>query len=172
MSKIRLITLDLDNTLWDVDSIIIKAEQDMVQWLTDHVPDSLVHYHPDSLTDIRDAVYAAHQQQGHDLSFMRKQVLFEVMRRTGLNDGQARAMAERAFDVFFEGRNRVVFFPGALEMLGTLCELYPVYALTNGNANIDKIPSLRAAFRSAGSPRACSTSGANTTVLAPAISSE
>ena len=26
MSTIKLITLDLDNTLWDVDSIIVKAE--------------------------------------------------------------------------------------------------------------------------------------------------
>jgi HAD superfamily hydrolase (TIGR01509 family) len=138
MSRIRLITLDLDNTLWDVDSIIIKAEQELVQWLTDHVPDSLVHYHPDNLNEIRTAVFAAHQHQAHDLSFMRTQVLFEVMQRTGLNVAEARRMAEQAFDVFFEGRNRVVFFPGALEMLGTVSERFPIYALTNGNANIDK----------------------------------
>ena len=138
MSMIKLITLDLDNTLWDVDSIIIKAEQDLVQWLTDHVPDSLPYYQPDSLNEIRSAVFAAHQSQAHDLSFMRKQVLYEVMRRTGLRDTEARPVAEQAFEVFFEGRNRVVFFPGALEMLGTLSEKFPIYALTNGNANIDK----------------------------------
>lgn len=138
MSKIRLITLDLDNTLWDVNSILIKAEQDLLQWLTDHVPDSLAHYHLDSLNEIRNAVFAAHQHQAHDLSFMRTQILFEVLRRTGLSEAEARSVAMQAFDVFFEGRNRVVFFPGALEMLGTLREQFPIYALTNGNANIDK----------------------------------
>jgi putative hydrolase of the HAD superfamily len=121
-----------------VDSIIIKAEQDMVQWLGDHVPDSLEYYQGDSLNQIRAQVFADYQQHSHDLSFMRRQVLFEVLRRTGLGEVEARSYAEQAFDVFFEGRNRVVFFPGALDMLEDLSGRFRIYALTNGNANIEK----------------------------------
>ena len=138
VSKIRLITLDLDNTLWDVDSIIIKAEKAMVQWLTEHVPEAMAHYQRDNLMQIRARVLADFKDKAHDLSFMRTQVLFEVMQHAGLNDKQAREMAQRAFDVFFEGRNQVVFFPGAIEMLGALSERFPLYALTNGNANVEK----------------------------------
>ncbi len=138
MSRIKLITLDLDNTLWDVERIIVKAEQSLVQWLGEHVPDSLTHYQRDRLAEIRAEVIARYGDKSHDLSFMRTQILYEVMRRTGLNERDARRMAIRAFDVFFEGRNQVVFFPGAIEMLGELSERYPVYALTNGNANIEK----------------------------------
>ena len=137
MSRLQLITLDLDNTLWDVDSIIVKAEQGMVQWLGEHVPDSLEHYQGDSLNQIRGEVFAKHQHQSHDLSFMRTQVLFEVIRRTGMTDAEARRHAQQAFDVFFEGRNRVVFFPGALDMLEDLSARFRIYALTNGNANIE-----------------------------------
>lgn len=138
MSKIRLITLDLDNTLWDVERIIIKAEQSMVQWLTEHVPESMAHYQRENLMQIRARVLADFKDKAHDLSFMRTQVLFEVMQHAGLNEKQAREMAQRAFDVFFEGRNQVVFFPGAIEMLGALSERFPLYALTNGNASIEK----------------------------------
>lgn len=138
MSKIKLITLDLDNTLWDVDSIIVKAEQELVAWLKAHVPDSLTHYQGDSLNEIRAQVFAAHEHLSHDLSFMRTQVLFEVMRRTGLSPAEARQRAEQAFEVFFEGRNRVVLFNGAQDMLASLSERFTVYALTNGNANIER----------------------------------
>jgi len=138
MSKIRLITLDLDNTLWDVNSIIIKAEKAMVQWLTEHVPESLAHYQRDNLMQIRAQVLADFKDKAHDLSFMRTQVLYGVMQHAGLNDKQAQEMARRAFEVFFEGRNQVVFFPGAVDMLGALSERFLLYALTNGNANIEK----------------------------------
>ena len=138
MGKIKLVTLDLDNTLWDVDSIIIEAEKNLIQWLGDHVPDSLAHYQAEALADIRAEVTTAHSDQSHDLSFLRTQILVEVMKRTGLNDSEANLRARQAFDVFFEGRNRVVLFPGAEDMLQHLSDKYLLYALTNGNANIDK----------------------------------
>jgi putative hydrolase of the HAD superfamily len=138
MNRIHLITLDLDNTLWDVDSIIIKAEQDMVGWLADHVPECLEHYQGDSLNEVRQQVFARYQDRSHDLSFMRTQVLYEVIRRAGVAPPEARTYAEQAFDVFFEGRNRVEFFPGALDMLEDLSSRFRIYALTNGNAHIEK----------------------------------
>ncbi len=138
MSSIKLITLDLDNTLWDVDSIIIKAEAMLKAWLLENVPDSLAHYQPDNLNRLRQEVFARHTQQSHDLSFMRTQILFEIMRQTGLSDADARLQAKAAFDVFFEGRNQVVLFEGALEMLQSLSREFDIIALTNGNANINK----------------------------------
>jgi putative hydrolase of the HAD superfamily len=137
MSRIKLITLDLDNTLWDVDSIIVKAEADMVHWLQDHVPGSLAHYQGDALMDIRAQVFTEFQHKNHDLSFMRIQVLYEVIKRTGVTTSEARRHAQSAFDVFFAGRNRVEFFPGALDMLDALSGRFLIYALTNGNADIE-----------------------------------
>ena len=48
-------------------------------------------------------------------------------------------MASSAFNTFFEFRNKVVFFEGAIEVLTTLSEKYNVYALTNGNADVKMI---------------------------------
>ncbi len=135
---IRLVTLDLDNTLWDVDSIIRQAEADLRAWLADHAPTSLAHYQPDTLATLREGVVAANPERRHDLSFMRTAVLEAVMVRAGYGAREAAQQARRAFDVFFEGRNRVVFFPGALSMLEALQRDYRLVALTNGNADVHR----------------------------------
>ncbi len=135
---IKLITFDLDNTLWDVDSVIRAAEKDMVAWLEANVPESLDHYHVDNLMTLRQAVAKQFPDKVHDLSHMRRQVLFEVMKLTGLNARDAKKHAHLAFDVFFEGRNRVSFFPGAIETLERLASEFTLFALTNGNADIEK----------------------------------
>ena len=36
---IKLLTFDLDNTLWSVDPIIIRAENAMMEWLYEHYPE-------------------------------------------------------------------------------------------------------------------------------------
>ena len=36
MNSLKLVTLDLDNTLWDVEKTIRAAEQELVQWLAQH----------------------------------------------------------------------------------------------------------------------------------------
>lgn len=135
---IKLVTFDLDNTLWDVDTIIRQAERDMVNWLRDNVPESLEHYHPEQLAVLRERVAGQFPDKIHDLSHMRREVLFEVMRLAGLDRTDARRQSHGAFDVFFEGRNSVSFFPGALDTLEALAGRFTLMALTNGNADISK----------------------------------
>ena len=36
---IKVITFDLDNTLWDVEPVILNAERKMRTWLHDEVPE-------------------------------------------------------------------------------------------------------------------------------------
>jgi len=136
--NVQLITLDLDNTLWDVDRVIIAAEKEMRAWLEQNVAKSLAIYESDVLPEIRQDVMATYANQVHDLSFMRTQVLVEVMRRAGLGQQAAIDAAQQAFEVFYAGRNRVILFPGALEMLADLSRRFQLYALTNGNADIHR----------------------------------
>ena len=150
--EVELITFDLDNTLWDVDTIIIRAETTMREWMGAEAPSALEVYTSDALHDIRASVFARHAHMRHDLTHMRIEVLNEVMLRAGHNQAQARALAEAAFDVFFVGRNTVEFFPHALNTLATLAERCQLYALTNGNADIERAglgPYFAGAFSSA-----------------------
>ncbi|NKC00549.1 MAG: HAD-IA family hydrolase [Pseudomonadales bacterium] len=135
---IQLLTLDLDNTLWDVDKIIIRAEKEMRQWLADAAPQSLDHYNQENLPSFRQQVVDRFPDKVHDLSFMRIEVLTLVMEAAGYEAQRSRDLADAAFDVFFQGRNRVEFFPGAVESLTELSARYTIIALTNGNADIER----------------------------------
>jgi putative hydrolase of the HAD superfamily len=48
-------------------------------------------------------------------------------------------LAESAFDVFFDERNRVTLYEDALLALQFLSARFPVVALSNGNADIERI---------------------------------
>ena len=136
--SIQLITFDLDNTLWDVDTVIVKAESKMREWMRTHVPESLKYYSQEFLPDLRQRVVSENPEKRFDLTFMRLEILFKVMQLCGQPDDMAKLNAERAFDIFFEFRNQVNFFSGAISMLEGLQDKYIIYALTNGNADIEK----------------------------------
>lgn len=138
-TQIELVTFDLDNTLWDVSQTIVRAEQSLRQWMQENTADALTVYTSDAIGNIRERVLEQHSDKRHDLSFLRTQVLYECMLASGLASKDAVNAASRAFDVFFVGRNEVVFYDGALEVLADLSQRYRLFALTNGNANIDRV---------------------------------
>lgn len=138
MPDIKLITFDLDNTLWDVDKVIVRAETKMREWMKEYAPESLNYYTNDYLIEMRQRIANENPSKRFDLSFMRLAILSEVMGLSGMDVKQAKRTAQNAFAVFFEARNEVSFFPGAIEMLSKIKGHYLIYALTNGNADIEK----------------------------------
>lgn len=139
MAEIRLITFDLDNTLWDVGTVIRHAEQEMWDWLDEVVPEYREVMTQDVLGELRTRVVRDQPELGHDVSALREAVLYEGMRRSGMKERQARDHAQSAFLVFFEARQQVVFYEQALETLESLAGDYQLAALTNGNAHVEKI---------------------------------
>jgi putative hydrolase of the HAD superfamily len=138
-TQIELVTFDLDNTLWDVSQTIVRAEQSLRQWMQANTADALTVYTSNGIGDIRQRVLDQYPDKHHDLSFLRTQILYECMLASGLAKQDAASAASRAFDVFFVGRNEVVFYDGALDVLANLSQRYRLFALTNGNANIDRV---------------------------------
>ncbi len=139
MADIRLVTFDLDNTLWDVGTVIRHAENAMAVWLDEAVPGYRPLMTPETIQEIRQALVDAEPTLGHDVSRLREAVLQAGMRRLGMTEAAAREQARAAFLVFFEARQQVVFFEHALETLARLAERYQLAALTNGNAHIGRI---------------------------------
>lgn len=137
--NIKLVSFDLDNTLWDVTKTIIRAEQSLRSWMQKNTSEALVIYASEQVESIRKSVLTNYAEKRHDLSFMRIQVLYECMRSAGMSEANALQMSEDAFEVFFTGRNQVAFFDDAVQVLETLSKSYRVFALTNGNANIDRV---------------------------------
>ena len=139
MDPVRVVTFDLDNTLWDVGEVMRRAEQQMRSWLDIEAPEYSEQFDQEAIFLLRKQIVAADPALRHDLSALREEVLFQAISHCGYAPTAARVLAKNAFLRFFEARHDVVYFNGALEVLETLAAHYQLGALTNGNANVEKL---------------------------------
>jgi putative hydrolase of the HAD superfamily len=129
------LTLDLDDTLWPIWPTIVRAESVLHEWLSAHAPATAARFDRAGLRSVRDAVAQENPQWLHDLSAIRS----ESLRRALLLAGDDPALAEAAFKVFFDARQKVELYDDALAALQRLSQRFPLMALTNGNADLDRI---------------------------------
>ena len=136
LSRIRAITLDLDDTLWPVWPTIARAEAQLQAWLAEHAPAThALAAQPGLVRSIRAQVQAEHVALAHDMSALRH----EAIRRTLLHAGDNPALADGAFEVFYAERQRVDLFDDALPALEYLSSRFPLVALSNGNADVERV---------------------------------
>ncbi len=136
---IRLITLDLDNTLWDIEKTMQRAEKELRVHLKTVSDKAFDIYCSETASEIRNHLLRVQPELRSNLTEFRKLLLGEIFFRAGNSIQDSKILADSAFDTFFKFRNRVVFFEGAVDVLTALSEKYKVYALTNGNADIKMI---------------------------------
>ena len=136
---IHLITLDLDNTLWDIEKTMVRAEKELRMHLKSVSEKAFDIYCSETTSEIRNRLLREQPRLRSNLTEFRKVLLGEIFFRAGNSIQDSKILASSAFDTFFEFRNNVVFFEGAINVLIALSEKYNVYALTNGNADVKMI---------------------------------
>lgn len=133
VSRIRAITLDLDDTLWPIWPTIARAEEVLLQWLQQHAPATAALFGDTAaLRAIRDQMVGLRPDLQHDLSALRRESIRAALSQAGDDPG----LAEPAFDRFFAERQRVQLFDDAHDTLAFLASRYPVAAVSNGNADV------------------------------------
>ncbi|MGB5624815.1 MAG: HAD family hydrolase [Woeseiaceae bacterium] len=135
MNDIRTITLDLDDTLWAIHPVIRRAEERLYAWIGENYPRITEQFEPADIWEMRSEVIAEHSERAHDLTFLRRTVLSRIGQVAGYDD----SYVDDAFAVFDEARNNVTLFPEARPALVSLRERFVLIAVTNGNANLEKI---------------------------------
>ncbi len=137
---IQLITLDLDNTLWDVYPVLRQAEGVYQDWLRRQHPDLLPYYRLSDAQAARAALLEADPQLKGFPTRLRKQVMRHLFEEALHSDPQRlHEVVEDGFVVFHEARNTIDLFPeteGVLRQLSALC---PLIAISNGNADVHKV---------------------------------
>ncbi len=136
---LKLITFDLDNTLWHTDPVIVKADQVQWQSILTLCPEAETLYTANTLKQLTAGVAAEKPELKHKLSLLRQEILFRFFIQCGFNKAQAEQYSQQVFADFLHARNQVELFPGALELLQNLQSKYQVIALSNGNADLTKI---------------------------------
>jgi HAD superfamily hydrolase (TIGR01509 family) len=135
---IKVVTFDLDNTLWDVEPTLLAAEEEQRQWLLEHRPGAIDALDHEALWEFKKQVWRKHPELVHHVSAIRIQMLYELQRAAGYDEATSREGAEAAFAVFLRRRHAVVLYEEALGVLRSLARHYTLGALTNGNADIYK----------------------------------
>ncbi len=135
MLDIRAVCFDLDNTLWDIWPVIVRAEQAVIDFLALHYPKAVIGETIETLRAAREEVARRHPQKQHDFSFLRQQAL----REHSVRCGYAEQMAREAFDVFLSARNQVELYEEVPLSLQRLQQRYRLFTASNGNADLSRI---------------------------------
>ena len=146
---LQALTLDLDDTLWPVWPTIRRAEAAMQAWLQQQAPATVAMHDAAAMRGLRAAVAQDRPDWAHDLSALRR----ETIRRALAAAGDDPALAVPAFEVFFAERQRVDLYDDVLPALARLAARWPIVALSNGNADVHRVPSLGRHFHAAVSAR-------------------
>lgn len=134
--KIKAISLDLDDTLWPVWPTIERAEKALHDWLGQHAPKTAELFSSaTALREIRNSMTAQRPDLASDLSALRRESIRLALSRAG----DAPQLAEPAFEVFFAERQRVDLYDDAPAALAFLGSRYPLVALSNGNADVQRV---------------------------------
>lgn len=132
--RITTVTLDLDDTLWAIGPVIERAEKRLADWLTERYPPLAGAYVRERVLDIRARIVEEYRDRAHDLTFLRREVIARIGREHGHE-----VDVDRAFAVFDEARNDLELYPEVRPVLESLRRRFRLVAVTNGNANLDKI---------------------------------
>ncbi len=136
---IKLITFDLDNTLWENDSVIRNAEKQLHRWFEQHAPAVLVRFNQQELLQLRLELVQQEPSLAARLSDLRKRAIQQALELTGTPEERIPELVEQAFAHFIDARNRVTLFPQARPLLEQLQGRYTLGALTNGNSDITRV---------------------------------
>ena len=132
--KIKLLSFDLDDTLWPCKPTIMSAEKKLYEWMRQRVPAITQCFDIESLRTHRMTFLQQRQDLAHDMSALRIESLKALASEMNIESD----WVNEAFGIFYEARQQVTLFDDVVPTLDALQQQYRMTALTNGNASIEK----------------------------------
>ena len=132
---VRAITLDLDDTLWPFAPIGARLDQVLHDWFSEHSPATARQFPVPAMRALRERSFVDNPHLHHDLSALRRLTIQHALHASGGDP----ALLEPAFEVFYAARNQVECYPDAIAALQRIAAHLPVAALSNGNADLQRI---------------------------------
>jgi HAD superfamily hydrolase (TIGR01509 family) len=141
LSRIRLLTFDLDNTLWDVWPVIDRAHKAFLNWVDQTHPMLANSFYTEAVTTARQQLLQADPLLVHQPTRFRKSLMLQVFTAAhpAIATEVMEGIVEDGFKVFFTERNRIDFYTGVVPMLEALSRTYGLIAISNGNADLELV---------------------------------
>lgn len=138
-TPVKLITFDLDHTLWDPDNALHLGENESYAWLAKQHPAFGEQFPPDAFIDLRVQLREQFPELRHRVSEIRRVAFRNALQQTGMSKDAAHNLAEQAFDVFWQARQQVNIFADTPALLQQLSQRYVLGAISNGNACLNAV---------------------------------
>ena len=132
--EIKLITIDLDDTLWDNMPIITRAEIDTRKYIEERVG-KIEWGDLNDFLNLREELIKEDPSIAWDISKLRKEIFRKKLvyvKPQSLRD----KIVEEAFTIFINKRHEIQLFDGVENALSELSNKYILGVLTNGNADV------------------------------------
>lgn len=135
MRTIKAVLFDLDDTLWPVVPVIMRAETLLFEWLRVHAPRVVQQHSIESLREKRRLLMESHPDYALNLEALRRTGLMHAFEETG----EDLAKLDHAMDVFIRARNAVILYDDVLPSLERLRTRVTLGSISNGTADLHAI---------------------------------
>ncbi|AUC86940.1 haloacid dehalogenase [Alteromonas sp. MB-3u-76] len=150
VNKVKAMTFDLDDTLYDNEPVIRQAEAALAAHLAEHHPHAAT-LSPRNWYDLKCAAIKLDPRLGSDMGQLRKVILTAAL--SGKNsstlcveianddshNSQLKQEVEACFNCFYDARSNLTLAPDVHHILQHLSTRMPLIGITNGNVDADKI---------------------------------
>lgn len=138
LSKIKAMTFDLDDTLYDNGPIIQHANRELAKYLELHHP-ALAQMPASQWRQIRQAHIQQDPRLVSDVALLRLLTLESAMALDIADEAKSKQAAQACYDHFYAARSDFTLSDEVALTLEKLANKYPLIGITNGNADTDKV---------------------------------
>jgi putative hydrolase of the HAD superfamily len=138
LKPIQAITFDLDDTLYENTSVIVKAERSLVALMHDQYP-ATKHVYDGFWRIHQKAHILANPMLKNDMGELRRLSLKSGLMELGLSVNELNAATKKCFEHFYFQRSNFTLNRNIHSLLKTLSDNLPLVAITNGNVDLQQI---------------------------------
>jgi len=138
LNKIQAITFDLDDTLYENTSVILKAEKSLIDFMIDQYPVTK-DLNNDFWRQQSKMQVIADPCLRHDMSQLRRLTLKSGFALLGLTGNALNEATEKCYQHFYFQRSNFELNKNIHSLLKALSSRVPLIAITNGNVNLQQI---------------------------------
>ena len=135
MPAIKAVLFDLDDTLWPIVPVILRAERLLFDWIREHAPAVAAGYSIEEMRARRVALMKSEPRYAINLAALRHAVLTEVF----VACGESAASVDTAMAIFNAARNQVEPYPDVHPVLDALRRKVALGSVSNGVADLGAI---------------------------------
>lgn len=136
---IKVITFDLDDTLWAVQPVIDVANQALYEWLQQHASNYTQQFPLEYFSELQKLTHERHPERAYSVTAIRQTMTEIGLTQAGYSGEELSRLCQEAFEVFLHARNDVDYFTHALPMIEQLHGDFLLGAISNGNADISRV---------------------------------